>query len=94
MGILLLTLGLLVHVSMSDPSCETVADCPLPEDNNCPEEYNKKLVCCSGQCDCCDWGGCCEQVGCAGQQGKCHNPYDGGCGADDDCRQTNGTTQV
>ncbi|CAL8116270.1 unnamed protein product [Orchesella dallaii] len=87
MGILLLTFGLLVHVSMSNPSCNTVADCHLPPDDsdNCPAMYSKKLMCCFGQCDCCDWTGCCEQFGCAGQQGKCHNPYDGGCGEDVDC---------
>ncbi|CAL8116264.1 unnamed protein product [Orchesella dallaii] len=94
MGILLLTLGLLVHVSMSNPPCNTVEDCPQVPDNNCPDDYKKELVCCHGECDCCSWGDCCEQVGCAGQQGDCHDPYEGGCEPYDDCRQTNRTTQV
>ncbi|CAL8116267.1 unnamed protein product [Orchesella dallaii] len=70
---------------MSNPPCVTVADCPLPDpDDNCPEKYYKELRCCFGQCDCCG-ARCCEFEGCAGDTGYCHNPYEGGCGAFDDC---------
>ncbi|CAL8104493.1 unnamed protein product [Orchesella dallaii] len=95
MGILFLTLGLLVHISMSNPPCnDDITNCPAVPYDWCPSIRYKQLVCCFGQCDCCTNGKCCDYPGCAGEQGLCYNPYEGGCDGYGDCRHGNGTTRV